>query len=943
MNTSARPIAPRARGASLKIWLGTGCAVAALATSGAYAQETASEDTVVVTGSRIARTGMSTPTPVTTVSQTEMETLAPTTLLDQLDTLPQFMNNTGPENAGSWTSNGGQATLSLRGLGPQRTLVLLDGRRVVPTNRSSTVDINLLPQALIQRTEVVTGGASAAYGSDAIAGVTNFILDDRFEGWKATAQYGFDEEADMWNTRLELAGGMPIGDRIHVVASFEHFKQNGIDNYLGRDWYQNWGDIAQGPSSAPNRLRVPNVSNRQYTFGGLIPSGPLAGLIFDNDGSVGQFQDGSLLDYTARNASDYRGLQVGGTGDNSALHGLVLPDQERYSVFGRVTVDITPDIEFSLQGMHGYNFIDNLKTGYIFYSPWGLTIQRDNAFLPESVRQQMFAEGVTTFPLHKVIPETDPLNTAHAPLFSRMTSITAALNGEISDWRWNAYYQYGESSRDVKAYGYRVDRFYRGVDAVIGPNGDPICRSTLVEPNDGCVPIDVFGLGQESQAARDWVNGGYYYSKADVTQHAAEVSIDGELFELPAGPVAVAVGASYRKDELEQIGYDPHGTPADATTPDPTGVYRGLPAAYRGYGLIDRGSALDLAGGFDVKEAFAETLIPVFRDQPFAVGMDLNLAVRYADYEGSGGVWAWKGGLDWQVFDEFRFRLTRSRDIRAGSLSERFDTTRTGANITDPENNGEQYQVRTVIGGNPNIEPEIANTLTFGGVYQPSWIEGLALSVDYYDIKIEDAIEQIGNQRLVDDCYDFGAFCDQVVRLPNGYVDVINNIFVNVAQSRTRGIDIEATYRTDFDLLGNGQESLTFRGLASHLIEFSETPYNAVSVDRAGQAGIAVPWIVNATASYRFGGFTASWTEIFYAKSERNTEWVEGVDVVDNDVPAQSQSNIRLSYDFEAFGGTDLQVYTAVTNLFNEHPVRGLPGPYSDIGRAWTFGVRAGF
>ena len=938
--------------APLKLWLGAGCALAALvaaAPATAQTEDAGEADRITVTGTRIARTGMSTPTPVTVMSSEELETLSPGTLIDQLDALPLFTNSTSPENAGSWTTNGGQATLNMRGIGSQRTLVLLDGRRVAPSNLSSTVDINLFPQALIERTEVVTGGASAVYGSDAIAGVTNFILNDTFTGVEAGIQYGVSDEGDAQNTRIQLTAGRAFGERVHVVAGAEYYQRDAVENYFGRDWYQGWGDIAQGPSSAPNRLRLPNVTNRQFTFGGLIPSGPLAGTQFLEDGTPAPFENG-LLDYSARTGGNvYRGSQSGGTGDDPTLHGLVSPEQERYSLFTRATVQLTDDIEFSLQGIHGYNYIENLKTGYVFYSPWGLSIQRDNAFLPESVRQQMIAAGVTSFPLHKQIPESSLLNNARAPLISRMYSVTAALDGRLSDdWGWSTYYQYGESSRDVRAYGYRVDRFFRGVDTVTNPaTGEPMCRSTLVQPNDGCVPINPFGVGNETDAAREWVNGDYLWQKADITQHAAEVSMNGELIELPGGPVAIAFGASYRKDELDQVGGDPHGSPQAATVPDPTGLYRGMPVSYYnpttdvGYGLIDRGSAPNLTGGFDVKEAFAETLIPLLVDQPFAQRLDLSLAARYADYEGSGGIWAWKVGGDWQVVDDFRFRVTRSRDIRAGSLSERFDITRTGANIIDPERDGEQYQVRTVVGGNPNIDPEVANTLTFGGVYQPGWLEGLALSVDYYDIKITDAIEQIGNQRIVDDCFDFNAFCDQIVRLPNGQIDVINNVYVNVAESQTRGIDIEASYRRDVSLFG-GNESVTLRGIASHLLEFSETPYNSESVDRAGQAGTAVPWIVNATLTYRWNNLSVNWTEIFYAESERNTEWVEGVDVVDNHVPAQSQSNLRVNYDFTV-AEKDLSVYTAVTNVFNKHPVRGLPGPYSNLGRSYVVGLRAAF
>jgi outer membrane receptor protein involved in Fe transport len=921
---------------------------------------------VAITGSRIqVVSGMNTPTPVTAVSAEDLQNLSPGTLMDALDQLPQFLNNATVEEAGSWTRVGGQSNLNLRGVGTNRTLVLLDGRRIVPSNRLSTVDISLFPQALVERTDVVTGGASAAYGSDAVTGVTNFILKKSLTGITANLQGGISDVGDNKNITFSLAGGTPIGDRAHIIMGGEYYKADGIDTYDGRDWYQPWGDINFGvvggvPVQTPQRVRYADVRTRNYTFGGLIRTGFLAGTQFLRDGTPAPFINGTVLDQAATNGlnaitaanprGQITGSQVGGSGDVLAREGMILPTNTRGSFLTRLGFDVNESTELSLQALVGYSKVDNAKGGWNFTTPWALTIYRENAFLPESIRSQMGATGPTSsFQLHKVLPASDPLYNATAPLTSLMYSITAGVDGKLGNgsWKYNGYLQYGASNRDLDLTGYRIDRWFKGIDTTLDTNGNPICRSTLTFPGDGCVPINPFGLGNETQAARDWVQDGMY-SKADVTQTSAEISANGQLFEGWAAPIMAAIGADYRKDTLDQYGVDANGQRWVGNPNGPVRAaalegYRGLPTVYVGQNLIDQANGPTLKGDFSVWEAFGETLVPLLRGQPLAKSVDVNLAARYAHYNSSGGIWAWKAGLDWQLVNDLRLRLTRSRDIRAGSLAERFDLTTGGGTVIDRFLTGEpSYTIVQVQGGNPDVAPEHADTLTYGLVYQPSFADGLAISADMYDIQIAEAITQIGVQTIMDTCFNTGVLCQYINRSGDGLVQNIYNLYVNLDEARTRGLDLEVSYRTRINLFGGG-ESLTVRAIGSRIYESSTTPAGGVKEDNAGEAATAAHWNATMGVSYNRGPLSLHLQQRYVGHANRDNTYVSGVQIDRNVIPGQFLTSLRGTYDFKLGDGPAYSVYGTVNNVFDKHPWRNLPGPYSVVGRTYTLGVKVDF
>ena len=939
--------------------------VSALAQGQAEVPAAALEE-VMVTGSRIQRSGMNTPTPVTAVTQDELEAYTPGTLMDQLDLLPQFLGNATIDDTsnffgGGYLGAGGQSNLNLRGVGGNRTLVLVNGRRIVPSNRNSTVDISLFPQALVQRTEVVTGGASAAYGSDAVTGVTNFILNTQFTGFDAHLQGGISDLSDAENWRASVAAGFPVGDRAHVTVGVDAYWSAEITSYEGRDWYKSWGDMNFGTAARPQRVRYENTITRNETFGGIIRYGPLAGTHFVADGSAEPFEAGDVLDASALAGlasvspenphGIIQGTQVGGSGDQFDRESMRRAELERYSLFANVDYELTDRITGSLQLIGGYSYVDNQKVGYVLSGTWPITIYAENPFLPEDIRTRMQEEGIESFRLDKRVSPRDPLHNGRAPLTTDVISLTGALEGTFeNDWNWKFYYQYGESNRDVDIYGFRVDRMFRGIDSVRHPEtGEIVCASTLIQPDDGCVPVNIFGIGNTSPEARAWLHDSMW-TDANITQHATEFMVDGQLFDGWAGPILLAAGVNWRRDAIDQLSGDAIDSPipqnigeGPVTAFDENGnlLYRGLPPVYEGSApVIDRVGAASFSGSVSVSEAFAEIVLPLVSGRRLVQRLDSTFATRYTDYEVSGGVQAWKGGLDWQVTDDVRFRLTRSRDIRAGNLSELFDTTILRAFMDDPWHPEEPtYIVRQITGGNPAVKPEEADTLTYGLVYQPSWLSGLAMSVDYYDIKIASAISSIGAQNIVDYCYEENIFCDQITYAPNGLIEAVDNTTINVGEARTRGMDIELSYRRQVSFFG-GNESLSVRALGSRLFESSITPFDSPRVERVG-SGAFQEWNVNLSASYNVGPVSVSWTTRWANSAQRNLSWVEGIDIADNKIPSHSLSNLRVNYDLDR-SAQSISIYGAITNVFDRTPadLDGLEGLYNDIGRAYTVGFR---
>ena len=931
-------------------------------TPGAATDDDSRADEITVTGSRIQRGDFATPTPVMSITLDEIKALAPGPVMDGLEQLPQFINNATVNNTGlgggAFTS-AGQSILNLRGMGANRTLVLLDGRRVVPSSRFSTVDIAAFPEAVLERVDVVTGGASAAYGSDAVSGVVNFRLDTDFSGVKAELETGETRYDDHRNVGGSLAYGATLGERAHLVTSIEYYEADEVKSYHDRDWFQSWGVInnPDWPASGAQRVTVPNVRTRLATYGGLIIGGPLRGTYFKDDGTPAQQQPGLYMTNTS---------QEGGDGLDNGIDAWMMPRQKRTSAFAHLSFQLNDDTSFFLQGLVGGNHTRGAKYPDLLVPPNEATIFRDNAYLPDSIRQQMTALNLTSFPLGRISSPRD-LASGIVTMDSRLSSFTAGTDFNLGAWRYDAYYQYGRTDRTVN-FGngsiVRLDRLYRAIDAVIDPaSGNPVCRSTLTFPNDGCVPVDLFGDGSPSRASKAYLYEGETYEDQTLVQHVAEATAQGEPFSTRAGLVSVVAGASYRRDALNQVP-GPAQYVALSTPPASTLGYFGQPPGTVGPDIWELGNPDPVRGAYDVWELFTENVVPLIRDAPLARSLELTTAARYAHYSRTGGVWTWKTGLDWKLVDDVRLRATRSRDSRAGSLSERFDSSGGGAAVTDPfRPNEDPILVIVVAGGNPNIGSEKADTSTYGLVYQPESVEGLGVSVDYYDIRIKDAIAQLTPQVLLDECFaGVEILCDQISRAPDGRVREIRNSFLNIAEARTRGMDIQASFKHPVRLLGGG-EHIGLRMLLSHVAELSTTNIGMSKVDRAGQTGPNAPgltgpmaggapsWQGTASLSYDRGPLTVALVERFVSAGTYNATWTSGVEIDDNDVAAAWYTHLRAAYSFDTSVGA-FEIFGNVSNLFDRAPERAAafstfggtshtnPAYFDELGRSFELGVR---
>ncbi len=458
---------------------------------------------VTVTGTRIVGKAVAGPTPVTSVESSDLQAMAPTTLMAAINQMPQFVNNQTPETAGNVTSaNVGASYLNLRGLGANRTLVLLDGRRIVSSTRRGPVDVSLLPESLIRSVEVTTGGGSAAYGSDAVSGVVNFLLDTGFTGLKAGVQGGVTERGDNENPKTSLAGGLALGERARLFGSMEYHSAKAIPSITSRDWFEGWALVSNPYAGAGNPVRVlaRDVHSRQFTYGGLITSGPLAGTTFLGNGQTGTLRAGTLITPN---------MQAGGDGEDTAQIGTMVPDLDRVSGFARLGYVLNEDHQVFLQALVG-------ESTTKFKSPpagmqlgnWAATIYRDNAYLPASVAARMDAAGITSFRYGRA-GDLDYGADKRIRNRNLLTSITTGASGRWArDWRYEAYYQYGHTNSRTTMFGaLRQDRIYEAMDAVIDPlTGAIVCHSSLTFPGNGCVPMNTFGVGSPSPEAIAYVD-----------------------------------------------------------------------------------------------------------------------------------------------------------------------------------------------------------------------------------------------------------------------------------------------------------------------------------------------------------------------------------------------------------------------------------------------------
>jgi iron complex outermembrane receptor protein len=947
------------------------------------AQAPSKEDAdIIVTGSRLGRSGFSSPSPVTVLDAGQLQQRSQMSILDALNQIPSFRATVTPATASNFYVAIGSRSVDLRALGPQRTLVLVDGRRFIGSTAQGTVDLNLIPSTLLSRTEVVTGGASAQYGSDAVAGVVNLIIDDTFEGVRGQAQFGRTNAGDNSSWLLSAAGGMRFGqERGHFVIGVEYEKANGSK---GDTYSRGWGEqeynvlpnplYCNGPSPGacagvavgtrvslnglPANMLVSDMHTSTSNQTGVFKTpGPLFNMTFNEAGTaLRPFNQGNLAGPI---------FMQGGEGhlENGFLKWpLLAVPLERVSTFARASFEISPSlkpfVELNYGLTEGRNVGTQTRDIAIPGASNGIRITQDNPFLSAGVRATIAATGVIGTDGRRAVylgRVGDDFGPTAGYSRNELVRVAAGFSGEIAEgWDFDAYYQYGSNRYRQTVTNNRITaRFNNAVDAVAGPGG-PVCyiNADAASANDdpNCIPINVFGENQWSAQAKAYAFGTSEQS-THYRQDTFAANIRGDLFDLPGGTVSVAAGLEHRLDKA-------------TGTADPISQSQGFSV----------GNASAVNGRIAVTEGYLEAVAPLLRDLPMIHSLELNGAVRRTDYSTSGAVTTWKLGGVWEPVNSLRLRVTRSRDIRAPNFEELYVTGATFVIVRDPFRAGQQAFVFARSTAASNLRPERADTLTAGIVFAPRAGALSGLSADYYDIRLKDAIARPTGQIALDRCFGgLSIYCPLIERVvPGDTSSAISSIALpslNVAEMRASGIDFEADYRMSLDWIGAPSGMLNLRVLGSY-IEHLITNDGVVSVDRAGQngypigltaaIGARVPqaphWTMDATATLSFPrvSLTANMRLVGAGRYDNTLIGPDepGYDVTlpnsinDNHVEAVTYFNIAANYSIFERDDRKVQIYGAIDNLFDRDPpvapqaIQTNPYLYDVLGRTYRVGLR---
>lgn len=921
-------------------------AILPLSIQASYAADDAAADEdilleeITVTGSRIKRKDLIATSPVNIITTEAIELTGNTHVATFLNELPSAGVPGSVDTSTNFrVATTGLNTIDLRNLGSERTLVLVNGRRHVGGAAGSpTVDLSMIPAALVSRVEVVTGGASAVYGSEAMAGVINFIMKDDFEGVELNARLGTSEIGGASETDISfLAGSNFADDRGNAVV------------YFG---YSDRGVLR----SSDRELSAHDATNSSF--------GP-KGNFFDPDFNISITQDDNtgLFDKPFNNAED--GF------DRNAVRLIRVPT-ERLQFNANLNYKINDHMTFfsesSFNRLTASSQLEPTIVGEFISvgSIPNLRVPIDNPFVPTELRDAVLAAtpGAQEIVMFRRFTEIGPRTSD----VQRQTFRTMfGLEGDLNDnWDYELYYQYGVNTQDQTNGGvFNTQNFLNGLIVESDGAGGFQCQDSLAR-DLGCVPINVFGEGTITGAALDFVQVDSQLTTRMV-QQVGGVTLTGTLFELPAGDLGVAIGGEWRK---EQSAFNSDSLAAS--------------------GLTSGNSIPNTKGEFDVYEIFAEAVIPILEDAPFAKYLGLEVAARQANYSTIGSNWAYKISGDWRPTDDLRVRGGYSTAVRAPNIGELFDPgSETFRNFTDPcafggmggasADGNTVYDVQSatvqancatlgtalldpaginirsaggLAAGNPDLNEEKANTWTVGAVYTPNFIPGLNITVDFYDIEITDAISSFTAQTTADQCVrqpDFpnNPFCDLIERGgANGLVLRIDALAINAAILRTNGIDFAIDYTTD---LGEGVLSANING--TRTMEYEFIPFEGGDViDDLNEIG--VPKLkVSATLTYDIGKFRFGWSG----------RYIDSVNI-DNDNPSSGPgtvgayfyNDIQVRYTLDDNG--QYEVFAGIDNLFDKEPPflgQGVPGDvtgtntaadiYDAIRRFGYVGIKARF
>ncbi|MEN5145161.1 TonB-dependent receptor domain-containing protein [Brevundimonas diminuta] len=938
----------------------------------ALAQSASSDDQasavadIVVTGSRIRRPNVEASTPVNVVDAQEIENIGVTNLIDAMARQPQVGLGSSASSSTNSVAGQGLATLNLRNLGSSRTLVLVNGRRhVAGSSGTSAVDVNTISKTTIARVDTVTGGSSAVYGADAVAGVVNFITKQDFDGIAVQSQYG---SADGPNTYYgSVAVGRNFNDgRTNVMAAATYDKTEGLYRHE-RDYAMSGLAYIPNPNKkSPDdgqpsfimaRDVYTNITNDSFTPVIVTPIGSNAAysLTFTPDGKLVPFDRGEVVvDGNGRPQK----VSIGGDGFKFREDAMRTP-VERYGGELQLRHQFQPTNEYisELNLFAEGKFFHTVATsqrengtfagdidGSKHVTGNAYRIQADNAFLPSDLQAMLSAAGVKYFDISR--NDRDFGIRTYESEYDTARFVTGVDGAFSNGWRFEAYINYGEAKSKFTNFDRLQKEFYESIDAV-NKNGQIVCRSEEAQAR-GCQPLNLFGAGVASQEAIDY---SYIHTvRNDVSrQWNAVASVNGELFSYPSLfsgtslPVSFAAGVEWRKE---------YG--------------RSVPDIASQKGLIFQNSQQITEGSYESKEIFGEVNVPLLADLPGVQYLDLTAAYRYQDYTTTGGDSSYGLGLEWTVNRDIRFRTNFAKAVRSPNINELFGGGSEGYNqIEDPcdatrLNLGnfsanrkancaalgltpdfvQSTATRPVVsGGNPNLNPEEGETLTVGVVLTPSFLPGLAITVDHYDIKISDVIASLGWRNIINNCVDSpdlsNAFCNSVSRGSDGNITKVVNQVLNVAEYTNSGWDVTASYRTDLVKLGlPDYGSLSFNAAAGFLDELTYDPVPGDASVRDEQAGqLPNPKRrINFRVSWDYERVSLSYANQYLSSMVRSNRDPAGA-YEPYKAPSWLTHDIRAEYRFDNFS-----VFGGVNNLSNEEPPQT---PFTWTGTSLNTGFNA--
>ncbi len=943
------------------------------AAAGAFAQEPRQElEEVLVTGSRLVRSDLSAPSPTTVITDEAVKLSGDTTVESVLNELPQLSagNNSSVNSAGG----SGVLTANLRGLGATRTLTLVNGRRFIPANGAGSTDLATIPNALVKRIDVITGGASAVYGSDAITGAVNFVLRDDFEGFEVSTLFGRTAQSDGKSNDYQMLFGTNLGeDRGNITMYVSRATRDPV-MMENRGFSRVPLNATLGPSGSGNipggrvSLSAAQIATLDVGQGpGVLPVGPegcttpVNSIRFAANGSVMRHCDPeTLYNYAAGN--------------------YLLRPLERWQFSGLGHYDITDNIEtyvdlhYALAKNEFQQAADSLAIVTGTNSYFEVLSYATNPVLTPDVRA-LFVNNPQIF---------DPMGTGNARIsggisrrvdelglrnfaFERATlGSTFGLRGDFAvgehNWQWDVFGQYQRSRTDEN-----VRNTMSPARLQLGLNSTTISGQVVcVTQFPGCVPVNPFGLASISPAAAAFISPARS-SSDEFERSVAGASLAGEFLDLPGGAISAAIGVEYRDDKYE---YMPGATDLA-----------------REYGSASRGIT---AGGYDVSEVFAEVRVPILSDKPGARVLALEGAARYSDYSNFGGANTWRVGLEWGPTDWLRFRGAYNVAIRAPGINELFAPIATGfspgndpcAAIRNPSQAVRDFCVTQgvpaaerdtfvqaalgfsqVSGGNPALREETSETMTVGTVLRLPFLERFNLAVDYYEIDVDDAVSTMNAQTTLDVCYTLldanSEPCRAITRLAgSGQVFEVRASNSNIGSLSVSGIDLAVDYTFNLPeavAIGEGGAELGLMLQSGWLFKRESQIIGAAVIDCAGFFGSCTSQGQGGSPDFKAQFLTSFKSGPLTLRLQ--ARYIDGLEPL----PALVQSNTPVVADdvtyvdftasfnfndtFEVFGGVD--------NAFDQDPpllTSSWGGDantdvtmYDVLGRRYFMGLRARF